>query len=132
MFIDASVISALLAGAPEAAALADRIAAAKARFTSGPAVLEASAELSLRLDMYPMKVEAAIQALLDTAGISVVPINAAVTKRAVAAYAAYGRSPERPDGLSLADCLTYACAKTYRVPVLTVGGRFAGTGVEVA
>ncbi|MFK8254017.1 PIN domain-containing protein [Ancylobacter terrae] len=132
MFIDASVIVALLAGAPEATALAERIAGATARFTSGPAVLEAAALLSVRLDIDPVKVEAAVQALLDTAGIALVPINAAVTKRAVAAFASYGRSPERPKGLSLAGCLTYACAKAYRVPVLSAGGRFAGTDVEAA
>jgi ribonuclease VapC len=34
-------------------------------------------------------------------------------------------------GLNLADCLRYACAKSYRVPMLATDGEFASTDLEI-
>jgi len=132
MFIDTSVIVALLAGEPEADGFANRISEAKARFTSGLVILEASMRLSTMLDIDPVKVEARIAALIETAGISVVPINAGIAKRAVAAFALYGKGRGHPAQLNLADCMSYACAKAYRVPLLFKGEDFARTDIDRA
>jgi ribonuclease VapC len=72
--------------------------------------------LSTMLDLDPFIIETRIQALLDEAAISVVPINAGIAKRAVAAFARFGKGRGHPAQLNLADCMSYACAQAYRVP----------------
>ena len=53
MFIDTSVIVALLAREPDAGRFAERIASAPTRYTSGLVILEASMRLSTMLDLDP-------------------------------------------------------------------------------
>jgi ribonuclease VapC len=132
MFIDTSVIIALLAQEPEAAAYAERIAASRHRYTSPLVTLEAATRLSTMLDLDPVYVETRIQSLLDEARISVVAINGGIATLAVAAFARFGKGRGHPAQLSLADCMSYACAKAYRVPLLFKGDDFTLTDVEVA
>ena len=132
MFIDTSVIVALLSGDGEAARLADRIAAAKTRFTSGLVLAEAAVRLSVLLDVDPVRVESHLQTLLEEAQISVVPITSGTAKRAVAAFAAYGQGRAHAAQLTLTDCMAYACAEAYHVPLLTTCTGFAHTPLERA
>ena len=132
MFIDTSVVVALLAGEPDAGRFAARIAQAKVPITSGLVVLEAAMRLSTMLDLDPVLVETRIQALLDEAGIAVVPIDAAIAKQAVAAFAAYGKGRGHPAQLNLADCMSYACAHAHHVPLLFKGEDFSQTDIEAA
>lgn len=132
MFIDTSVIIALLANEPDAASFADRIASAKTRLTSGLVLLEASMRLGTLLDIDPIIVEARIQTLLDEAEITVLAINAGIARKAVAAFSRFGKGRGHPAQLSLADCMSYACAEAYRVPLLFKGNDFARTDIEVA
>ena len=130
MFIDTSVAVALLAGEPDAGRFAARIAQATSPITSGLVVLEAAMRLSTMLDLDPVLVETRIQALLDEAGIVIVPIDCVIAKRAVAAFAAYGKGRRHPAQLNLADCLSYACARAHRVPLLFKGEDFSHTDIE--
>ena len=132
MFVDTSVIVAILADEPEAAGFAAKLAAALHRFTSGPVILEAAMRLSRRLGVNPVDVEVRIHQVLEEARISVIAINAGIAKPAVAAFAAYGKGGGHPAQLSLADCMSYACARAYRVPLLAKGDMFAQTDIEVA
>ncbi|MGD9920291.1 MAG: type II toxin-antitoxin system VapC family toxin [Pseudorhodoplanes sp.] len=132
MFIDTSVIVALLAKESDADRFAAAIAEAKARFTSGLVVLEASMRLSTMLDLDPVLVETRIQALLEEARIAIVPINGSIATKAVAAFATYGKGRGHPAQLNLADCMSYACAQAYRVPLLFKGQDFARTDIQVA
>jgi len=61
-----------------------------------------------------------------------VPIDRAIAKRAVAAFAAYGKGRGHPARLNLADCLSYACARADRVPLLFKGEDFARTDIDAA
>jgi ribonuclease VapC len=132
MFIDTSVIVALLASEPDAASFAERIARAKTKLTSGLVVLEASMRLGTLLDVDPIVVEKRIQSLLDEAGISIVAINGGVAKKAVAAFSRFGKGRGHPAQLNLADCMSYACAEAYRVPLLFKGNDFSHTDIEIA
>jgi len=60
MFIDTSVVVALLAGEPDAGQFAARIVQAKAPITSGLVVLEAAMRLSTLPDLDPVLVETRI------------------------------------------------------------------------
>ncbi len=130
MFIDTSVIVALLAREHDADGLAAKISEAKARYTSGLVILEASLRLSTLLDLDPVLVGTRIQALLEQGSIEVIPIDGSIAKKAVAAFAAFGKGRGHPAQLNLADCLSYACAQAYDVPLLFKGNDFKHTGVR--
>ena len=132
MFIDTSVIVALLAKEPDAAHYTGLISRAEIRLTSGLVILEASMRLSSMLDVDPVLVEARIQTLLDEAGITIVAIDAGIAKKAVAAFAAYGKGRGHPAQLNLADCMSYACAQAHGVPLLFKGNDFSRTDIGAA
>lgn len=132
MFIDTSVIVALLANEADAVAYAEKIAGARTKLTSGLVILEAAMRLGTMLDMDPVQVETRIQTLLEEAAISVVVINGGVATKAVAAFARFGKGRGHPAQLNLADCMSYACAQAYRVPLLFKGNDFSRTDIEVA
>jgi len=127
MFVDASVVVAILSEEDDAAYWLERIEAASARITSALVVLEAAMRLSTKLDVDPMEAEAAIVALLREAEIEIVPIGEVDGKQAVQAFCDYGKGRGHPAQLNLADCLSYACAKNRGVPLLYKGNDFALT-----
>lgn len=132
MFVDTSVVVALLAGEPEADGFAAKIAAATAPVTSGLVVLEAAMRLSSLLDLDPVYVEDRIHAVLEQAAIAIVPIDAAVATAAVAAFAAFGKGRGHPAQLNLADCMSYACARVHNLALLFKGDDFSKTDIAVA
>jgi ribonuclease VapC len=90
-------------------------------------VVEAAMRLSSKLGINPVEVDKYIQALLDEAGITFVPMDAKTASLAVQAFADYGKGRGHPAQLNLADCLSYACAKALGVPLLYKGKDFAHT-----
>lgn len=132
MFVDTSVIVAILADEPEAAGFAAKLSDAPHRYTSGLVILEAAMRLSSLLKVDPIEAQIRIQQVLDEAGIAIVPIDGSIAKKAVAAFAAYGKGRGHPAQLNLADCMSYACAQAYRVPLLFKGNDFSQTDIQVA
>jgi ribonuclease VapC len=131
MFVDTSVIVAILADEADAGFFATKLAEAKYRYTSGLVILEAAMRLTSLLRVDPVDAEARIQKVLEEAQISVVAINHSIAKRAVAAFAAFGKG-RHPAQLNLSDCMSYACAQAYRVPLLFKGNDFSQTDILVA
>ncbi|MDR2212728.1 MAG: type II toxin-antitoxin system VapC family toxin [Pseudomonadales bacterium] len=131
MFIDTSVIVAILSKEPDATEFANRIQAASTQcHTSALVILEAAMRLSTKLGIAPVEVDKRIQALIAEAGISLVPMDAAIASLAVKAFADYGKGRGHPAQLNLADCLSYACAKALGVPLLYKGNDFAHTDLR--
>jgi ribonuclease VapC len=126
MFIDTSVIVAILSKEPDATEFANKIEAASC-CTSALVILEAAMRLSTKLRIDPVVVEQRIQALLDAAGISLAPMDARTASLAVKAYADYGKGRGHPAQLNLADCLSHACAKAQNIPLLYKGKDFSHT-----
>lgn len=106
MFIDTSVIVAILADEADAADYAQRIEQAPGCLTSGLAILEASMRLATMLDIHPVIVEERVRLLLTEAGISVMPIDSAIGTISVEAFANYGKGRGHPAQLNLADCMS--------------------------
>jgi len=132
MFVDTSVIVALIAGEPDAPRYADLLARAERRLTSGLVVLEAAMRLSTLLRLDPVRAEALIHMLLDEAAITIIPIDGETATAAVAAFAVHGKGRGHPAQLNLADCISYACARTHGVPLLFKGDDFSRTDIEAA
>jgi ribonuclease VapC len=126
MFIDTSVIVAILSREPDATEFANKIEAAEC-CTSALVILEAAMRLSTKLRIDPVEVEQRIQALLDEAKITLAPMDGRTASLAVKAFADYGKGRGHPAQLNLADCLSYACAKAHNIPLLYKGKDFSHT-----
>jgi ribonuclease VapC len=131
MFVDACAIIALLSEEPEADRVSDALVLAKQPMTSPVAVLEAALGLA-RPDKFGLSVEAIeplILEFLDARGIDVRDMPPAKEMTHLALSAAH-RYRQGRRGLNLGDCLHYACAKFYDVPILATDGEFRQTDLE--
>jgi len=131
MFVDACAIIAVLSDEHEAERVSQALAAASQRLTSPVAVLEAVLGLA-RPDKFNLSVEAIeplVLEFLEDRGIEIrdMPPAKSATRLALSAAHRY-RSGRR--GLNQGDCLHYACAKYYRVPILATDGEVRQTDLE--
>jgi ribonuclease VapC len=127
MFVDTSVVVAILADEEDASEWSGKIGQAAKRITSPLVVLEAAMRLSSLLAVAPLIVETAIEAFLRQAEIEVVPIESSDAKLAIQAFSDYGKGRGHPAQLNLAACLSYASAKSRGMPLLYKGNDFSHT-----
>lgn len=127
MFVDTSVLVAMLSAEDDAVEWAERLERSPMAMTSALVVLEAAMRLSTKLAVDPLDVEISINELLRESNINVIAIDAEDGHLAVRAFAEYGKGRGHPAQLNLADCLSYACAKNRKVPLLYKGNDFAHT-----
>ncbi len=131
MFIDASALTAILAGEPDAASLVTRLQQAHQRLTSPLAVWETTIALARILNLPPTKAQRAVRAYLTLASIEVVAVPPRAADDAIEAFDRYGKG-RHPAGLNFGDCFAYACAQTYRMPLLFKGDDFPLTDISAA
>ena len=127
MFVDTSVLVAILSAEEDAMEWAERLERAPILMTSALVVLEAAMRLSTKLVVDPVDVEISINDLLRESNIDVISIGAEDGHLAVQAFAEYGKGRGNSAQLNLADCLSYACAKNRKVPLLNKGNDFSHT-----
>ncbi|MDX8482521.1 type II toxin-antitoxin system VapC family toxin [Mesorhizobium sp. VK24D] len=127
MFVDTSVVVAILAGEDDAAEWSSKIEKSPRRITSPLVMLEAAMRLSSLLAVEPIVAETAIEAFLREAEIEVVPIESGDAKLAIRAFCDYGKGRGHPAQLNLADCLSYASAKSRGMALLYKGNDFSHT-----
>ena len=131
MFVDACAIIALLSDEPEADRVSDALIDADHPMTSAVAVLEAALGLA-RADKLGLSIEAVeplILEFLDERGIEIRDLPPATDTVRLALSAAHRFRGGR-HGLNLGDCLHYACAKFYSVPILATADEFRQTDLE--
>ncbi len=131
MFVDACAIVALLADEPEAERISDALTSATRRLTSPVAVLEAVLALA-RPDKFGLSiaaVEPIVLEFLDAQGIEIRDLPPAQQTTSLALSAAHRFRAGR-HGLNLGDCLHYACAKYYAVPILATADEFRETDLD--
>ena len=135
MFVDASVIVAIMTGEPGAEGLARLLDTARAKrpVTSVLATWEATVGLYRKKRIPMVEAEARVQEFIEAAGIQVLSISPRELPAALQAFERYGRGrypeSERNSALNLADCFHYATAKSCRTPILTKDAGFALTDV---
>lgn len=127
MFVDSSVLVAILSDEEDAGDWAGRIERSANCVTSPLVVLETTMRLSTKLTLEPVEVAAVLDRFLSEARIGIVPIEPADTSIAVDAFQRYGKGRGHPARLNLADCLTYACAKRLGAGLLYKDEDFART-----
>jgi len=126
IFVDTSVILAILLQEPGYEALAERMGAAADRYTSPLALLEATMALSTAGRVAPVEAEAEIRQLLADFSIRLTTIDSRTASTAVLAFERYGKG-RNPARLNLGDCISYACAKQLGLALLYKGDDFART-----
>ncbi len=130
MFVDASAIMAMLTGESDADALADTLEAAHAPITSGVAVFKATPGLCRKRHASVAEAQADVTEFLAMAGVRTVSIMAKEAEAALDAFPRYGKGRGHPAQLNMADCFTYAVAKTYRTALLFKGDDFSKTDIS--
>lgn len=131
MFIDASVLSAMMTDEEEARAFAVRMQPATARMTSPLAAVNAAILISGILGLSPTEAGEAVRTFLQLMNIQQLAVPPRAAALATEAYERYSQG-EHPARLSLDDCMTYACARYYRQPLLSKSDRFKQTDIELA
>ena len=131
MFIDASVLCAILLREPEAEAFLDRLDEAPIKITSAIAIAETGLRLFRESGSDLSKVRAQIAALLAAAEIRIVATGEVEADAALDAHDRFGKG-RHPARLNLGDCFAYACARTNNAPLLFKGEDFTLTDVARA
>jgi ribonuclease VapC len=131
VFVDASVIVAIIAKEPDSAALLTRLDSASKCFSSPIAVYEASLGLVRVLRLTTVDAERLVENLLKERQAKIVPIRGETCTLALEAFSRFGKG-RNPAGLNMGDCFAYACAKELGVPLLFKGNDFSKTDIEVA
>jgi len=136
IFVDASVLAAIINEEPDAADLVLRLGAAGTVFVSPMVRFEAVlavARASSAMTGRPVTAETLLKAgdlvdaLIGEFDAQFVDLTAQTGTDALDAARRYGKVVRHPARLNLGDCFAYACAKHLGAPLLYKGGDFAQT-----
>ncbi|NGO50133.1 PIN domain-containing protein [Allomesorhizobium camelthorni] len=130
MFVDTSAFIAVLADEEDGLDLAAKIYDSPGCTTSALVVLEAVMRLTSKLRVEPREALARLEAFLGEASVVVTAIEPGYVYLAVEAFTRFGKGRGHPAQLNLADCLSYACAKSRGVPLLYKGNDFSRTDLK--
>jgi ribonuclease VapC len=130
--IDSSAVVAMLFGEASSTALAERLASDPDRRMSVASYLETGTVLAGRRRADRLKAIDDLDAFLNEAGISLVPVDAAQARLALRARIIHGRAMGHGGALNFGDAFSYALAKSLDAPLLFVGDDFAATDIEPA
>lgn len=138
MFLDASVIVAVLAREPGHEEIEKRMALVEGQFFVSPLVrFEASLALARQKSVAAANVkpspellrqaQEAVDAFVEDIDAREVPISSEIGRRAVDGAASYGKAVGHIADLNFGDCFSYACAKVLEVGLLYKGNDFVHT-----
>jgi ribonuclease VapC len=131
MVIDTSALLAILQDEPERRTFNEAIEAAERRAVSTATFVETSIVIESRYGAAGLR---DLDALISTAAIDLVSVDAEQAEVARSAFSRFGKG-HHPAGLNFGDCFAYALAKVLAEPLLYKGHDFAQTDlppVEVA
>jgi ribonuclease VapC len=131
MFLDASVLIAILVDERDARELMARMQNYSIRITSPLAVWETVVAVARILGLEIKSANAAVEAFLVLASIEVAPVSANARRAALDAFDRFGKG-RHPTALNFGDCFAYACARQAGVPMLYKGDDFPLTDIETA
>jgi ribonuclease VapC len=134
MFIDASVIVAILGREPGHEELEKRLVTAEGPYFVSPLVMfEASVGLARQKSAgkptqeLMRRTRHAVQAFIEDLGAVEIDISPEIGKQAFETSAVYGKAVGHAADLNFGDCFAHACAKTLGVTLLYKGDDFAQT-----
>lgn len=126
VFVDASVLVAIIAEEADAATLISRLDRDEDRRTSPIAIWEAAVGIARLFALPPSAAPSLLQRFLQETGIAVVPLDEGIAAIALEAFQRFGKG-RHPAALNMGDCFAYACAKDLGCTLLSKGDDFAKT-----
>ncbi len=129
MFVDTSVIVAILLDESDGRALSAKLEAGTGCLTSSAVRLETCMVLAGRRDVSPLRAQHYFDGLASQMGLIEIPIDERIGRLAVDCFERYGKG-RHPAQLNFGDCLSYACARAHRASLLYKGDDFAQTDVD--
>ena len=127
MVLDTSAIIATIVNEPDSTRFQAAMRDADSLSISSVAVLETRIVLFARLGADAVT---QFDALLQNAGIVVVPFDDEMAKAAFEAFRRFGKGQGHRAQLNIVDCAVYALAKARSEPLLFKGGDFDRTDIE--
>lgn len=129
MFVDASALTAMIAGEDDAASLLERLQKGNSRITSPLAVWETGVAIARLLGISVPQAGREVENFLAEVEIELIDVPAPAARIALDAFDRFGKGRHAAK-LNMGDCFAYACARHYRQPLLYKGDDFALTDVE--
>lgn len=126
--IDSSALIAIINREPERPQFLRLIAAADRRLISAATFLEAKIVVLGRFGPGAM---ANFAVLMEEMAPDIVPLDATLADAAFAAFERFGKGRHSKAALNFCDCIAYALAKTFDLPLLFKGTDFSETDVQV-
>lgn len=126
MFVDASVLVALLKREPDSLELANRLEQDDSPITSPIAILE-TISLARQKTLAAGVAHSIVSDLVDRAEIEIRAVDHVSAALAADAHERYGKGSGHPARLNLGDCLAYAMARQHGVRLLYKGDDFVKT-----
>lgn len=137
MFVDASVIVAILASEADGDALVERLGASRPPFYISPLVVyeavhglarakargTSKKHMSGRIE----KAQNAVSEFLMALEAVEISVDCETGRLAIEASKQFGKATGHPADLNFGDCFTYACAKLRSLPLLYKGNDFSHT-----
>ena len=131
MFIDASAVIAILAREDDAGDLLERLAAAGSIEASPVVIFESALGLARSTGAPVQDAMALVERFLDQCGATIVSIDQATSRIAVAAFERYGKGRHKA-ALNMGDCFAYACTQLLDTTLLCKGNDFPHTDITRA
>ena len=132
IFVETSAIVAMMLDEPIAESLVATIAEARQCLTGSHVRLESCMVVASRRKLPATEVNEEFDALLKRTRISILPFTDEIAVAAVLAFDRYGKGRNSKTALNLADCMSYAFAKTRNLKILYTGTDFKGTDLKAA
>ena len=129
MVLDTSAIIAAITNEQDSRHFRAAMADAESLLISSVAVLETKMVLFARLGLESVGL---FDALLENAGIVVVPFDDEMARVAFNAFRHFGKGQGHPAQLNIVDCAVYALAKARSEPLLFKGEDFDRTDIHSA
>ena len=123
--LDASVVVAIAMDEAEAETFGRAIATREA-IIGAPTLFEARLVLS---DKMPSFVDAFLEAFVMPPDVKVVSFTYDMYRLSIEAFERFGKGRRHPAKLNFGDCMAYAVARHYGVPLLYKGDDFARTDI---
>ncbi len=130
VFVDASVLVAMIAQEPEAIPFAKALDRQDTCFCSALALWEAAAALCRRYLFSPSSARDQVDIVRDRFQLQIAVIGEREYDLALDAYAKFGKG-RHPAALNMGDCFAYACAKTKGAAMMCKGDDFPKTDINV-
>jgi len=131
VFLDASVIVAILTREADADSLSDRLDELETPMTSSLAIFESALGVAKKRKSTAVEAAKDVRDFLEMAQAAIVSITGEDAELALSAFDRFGKGRHRA-ALNMGDCFAYACAKSRNVPLLFKGDDFVHTDIATA